>query len=81
MITSAHMSPAGVAQQSSGATFPIGRYASAIVARAAAWAAALADYHAAAAIYEQLSKLSDAELHRRGLSRETLARDVCGTLG
>jgi hypothetical protein len=35
-----------------------------------------ADYYAAAALYERLSGLSDAELHRRGLSRATLARDV-----
>jgi hypothetical protein len=35
-----------------------------------------ARYYAAAAIYEQLSRLSDAELRRRGLSRHTLARDV-----
>jgi hypothetical protein len=28
-------------------------------------------------MYEQLSRLSDAELKRRGLSRDTLARDVC----
>ena len=41
-----------------------------------AWLNACADYYAAAAIYEQLSKLSDAELHRRGLSRETLVRDA-----
>jgi hypothetical protein len=39
-----------------------------------AWLNACADYCAAAAIYEQLSRLSDAELHRRGLSRHTLAR-------
>jgi hypothetical protein len=36
-----------------------------------------ADYYEAAARYEQLSKLGDAELRRRGLSRATLARDVC----
>ena len=36
----------------------------------------MAEYYAAAAMYEQLSKLSDAELQRRGLSRHTLARDV-----
>jgi hypothetical protein len=36
----------------------------------------MADSYAAAAMYEQLSGLSDAELHRRGLSRDTLARDV-----
>jgi hypothetical protein len=37
----------------------------------------LSGYYAAAATYEQLSRLSDAELRRRGLSRDTLARDVC----
>jgi hypothetical protein len=37
---------------------------------------ACADYYAAAAIYERLAVLSDAELARRGLSRATLARDV-----
>jgi hypothetical protein len=41
-----------------------------------AWLNACADYYAAAAIYEQLSKLSDAELRRRGLSRDTLVRDA-----
>lgn len=47
--------------------------------RLAAWIETCADYWAAAAKYEQLSKLSDAELARRGLSRATLARDVCLT--
>jgi hypothetical protein len=37
-----------------------------------------ADYYAAAALYDELSGLSDAELHRRGLSRDTLARDITG---
>ena len=41
-----------------------------------AWVNACADYYAAASMYEQLSKLSNAELHRRGLSRDTLAREV-----
>jgi hypothetical protein len=41
-----------------------------------AWLNAYVDYYAAAAIYEQLSKLSDVELHMRGLSRDTLSRDV-----
>ena len=40
------------------------------------WADTCADHYAAAAKYEQLSALSDAELMRRGLSRSTLARDV-----
>ena len=43
---------------------------------AAIWIRTAADYYAAAAAYEQLSALSDAELHRRGLSRDSLARDV-----
>lgn len=44
--------------------------------RIATWVDTCADYYAAAAMYEQLSALSDAELMRRGLSRATLARDV-----
>ena len=35
------------------------------------------DYCAAAAIYDEMRGLSDAELKRRGLSRDTLARDIC----
>jgi len=42
----------------------------------ATWADTCADYYAAAAMYEQLSALSDAELSRRGLSRATLAEEV-----
>jgi hypothetical protein len=45
-------------------------------ARVRVWFRACADYYAAAAMYEQLSGLSNAELERRGLSRETLARDI-----
>jgi hypothetical protein len=41
------------------------------------WASSCADYYAAAAMYDQLSRLSNAELHKRGLSRDMLARDVC----
>jgi hypothetical protein len=40
-----------------------------------------ADYHAAAARYEELSRLSDAELERRGLSRDRLARDLSEAAG
>ena len=43
----------------------------------ATWVQTCADYYAAAIMYEQLSGLSDAELHRRGLTRENLGRDVC----
>jgi hypothetical protein len=44
---------------------------------ALAWMHTCADYWAAAATYEQLSRLSDAGLNRRGLSRMNLARDIC----
>jgi hypothetical protein len=47
--------------------------------RIATWATTCADYYAAAAMYEQLSRLSNAELERRGLNRATLARDVGDT--
>lgn len=42
----------------------------------AAWIRACGDAYVASAIYEDLSRLSDAELQRRGLSRENLAREV-----
>jgi hypothetical protein len=56
---------------------PLASCISSLGRRIADWLATAADYYAAAAIYEQLSRLSDVELHRRGLSRATLARDVC----
>jgi tripartite-type tricarboxylate transporter receptor subunit TctC len=45
------------------------------------WLETCRDYRRAAAIYDELRWLSDAELGRRGLSRETLARDICGACG
>ncbi|HEY1245655.1 MAG TPA: hypothetical protein VGF29_12595 [Hyphomicrobiaceae bacterium] len=42
----------------------------------AAWGQTCADYCRAAALYEGLRRLSDAELNRRRLSRATLARDI-----
>jgi len=48
----------------------------AITGWAGACIEALAAYYAATAMYEQLSRLSDTELARRGLSRGNLARDV-----
>jgi hypothetical protein len=42
----------------------------------AEWFRACTDYYAASALYEQLNRLSDAELRRRGLSRSTLARGI-----
>jgi len=40
------------------------------------WIESCADHYAAAKLYETLSRLSDAELAHRGLSRETLAHDL-----
>ena len=65
-------SQAESASQLSGWIKSIGR-------RIAATASTCADYYAAAALYDQLRGLSDAELSHRGLSRDTLARDVCQT--
>jgi len=45
-------------------------------ARASAWLRTCADYYDAAAMYEELSRLSEAELARRGLDRPNLARDI-----
>ena len=42
----------------------------------AKWLRACTDYYAASALYEQLNRLSDAELHRRGMNRSTLGRNV-----
>jgi hypothetical protein len=65
-------SPAQSAPQLSGWMKSVGQ-------RIATAASTCADYYAAAALYEQLRSLSDAELKQRGLSRDTLARDVCQT--
>ena len=75
MDTSAHLSPGTVAERRSRAPF-LRRRLNAIAARIAAWATARADRLAAAVIYQELSKLPDAELRDRGLSRATLAHDV-----
>ena len=45
--------------------------------RFANWVATAADYYTAAATYLHLCGLSDAELQLRGLSRATLASDIC----
>src|SRR5262245_27875716 len=55
---------------------PLGSWIKSIGLRLTAWAETCADYYAAAAMYEHLSGMSDAELARRGLSRATLAHDV-----
>jgi hypothetical protein len=81
MSTSTYVSPVGTAEKLSWAGFPIRRHIKEIAAWASAWATARANALADAALYEHLSRLSDAELHRRGLSRSTLAPDVSGAFG
>ena len=71
-----HLLPAAAARRD-GSPSRLFDVISSVRARIAAWITTAADYYAAAAAYEHLSKLSDAELQRRGLSRATLARDVC----
>jgi hypothetical protein len=50
---------------------------SALAAYLATWCETCADYYEAATLFEELCRLSNAELQRRGLSRATLAQDVC----
>ena len=59
------------------ATLSLPDRSAAVAARVRAYIAVCTDYFAAAVAYEQLSGLSNAELARRGLSRATLAHDVC----
>lgn len=44
--------------------------------RLASWVKTCTDHYAAAAAYDDLSRLSDTQLEHRGLSRDILARDV-----
>ena len=65
------------AAASPGSAPPVSDWIKSIRQRVSAWASACADYYSAAALYDELRGLSDAELRRRGLSRDTLARDAC----
>jgi hypothetical protein len=56
---------------------PFADCTSSLGSQIAGWLATAADYYAAGAVYQQLSRLSDRELQRRGLSRTTLASDIC----
>ena len=56
---------------------PVSDWIKSMGRRMSAWASTCADYYSAAALYDELRGLSDAELQRRGLSRDTLARDIC----
>lgn len=51
------------------------------VAGIRAWLGSCADAYAAASLYENLSRLSDVELRRRGLGRDVLTRDVSQLFG
>ena len=53
-----------------------GRRIASVCARIAHWIEVAADHYEAAALYDHLSQLSDAELQRRGLTRESLAHDI-----
>lgn len=69
MITIEHL-PAVGTEEAGGSLLPNLR------AQAVAWLRTCADYHAASRVYETLAGLSDSELHRRGLSRDTIAREA-----
>jgi hypothetical protein len=71
-----HLLQAGAAQDNA-SPLRLSDFSSSLGTRIADWLATAADYYTAAAVYEQLSRLSDGELQRRGLSRATLASDIC----
>ena len=66
------LAPAGKASDLSGWLKTLRR-------RVATCASTCMDYYDAAMLYEQLRGLSDAELRKRGLERETLAQHACAT--
>jgi hypothetical protein len=71
-----HLLPAGAAQDNA-SPLRLSDFGTSLGTRIAGWITTAADYYTAAAVYEQLSRLSDAELQRRGFSRGNLARDIC----
>ena len=52
------------------------RFSSSLRPHVATWVRTCTDYYAVAVMYEQLSRISDTELYRRGLSGEYLGQ-VC----
>jgi len=76
MATSAQSTPARSTRTSDLAS-PRANAMKLLGQRVAVWATTCVDYFAAAALYDQLRGLSDAELQNRGLSRGSLARDIC----
>ena len=73
------MSEAGPAASGSVGGWRLATLISSTAKRIGAYIDLMADFYAAATTYEELYGLSDAELRRRGLSRDTLARDVLAT--
>jgi hypothetical protein len=76
MITSTQLLAAGTGKCTA-SDRPLDRLVRSIREWTSVWATTGADYFVAAGAYEELSRLSEQELHRRGLKRETLGRDVC----
>ena len=71
--------PSPITDQSLATPRPsLGARLGALRSHLAAWIGSCADYYQAAALYDELSGLSDVELRRRGLSRATLAFDLSG---
>jgi hypothetical protein len=68
-----HLLPAKAARAS---PLRLSGFGTSLATRIAGWIKKAVDYYASATVYEQLSGLSDPELHRRGLSRATLGRDI-----
>ncbi len=68
----------GASERTAGGSIllPLGQRFKAILPHVREWMRVACNHYWAAGAYEQFSRLSDAELCRRGLSRETLARDV-----
>jgi hypothetical protein len=69
------------AHDTQGSESSLGHWAQSVYQSVSTWVETCVEYYEAAAMYEDLSRLSDAELRRRGLSRDTLARDVCNGAG
>ena len=69
-------SPAGRSLQAGAPALPPSSGFRLMAVHVLGWVKACGDAYAAAAMYEQLSALSDSELNRRGLARATLAEDV-----
>jgi hypothetical protein len=70
-----------ISHSDSHATAPVRDWIKQAGQRLGIWLEALIAAAETAALYEHLSRLSDAELHHRGLSRSTLARDVTRAFG